>query len=108
MGNTQFFQQSAERLRFGKAGSGTGKVEITAEQSKYRDELYHKHQERVPIGVLDDIEVIFLHYSSFEEAVMAWNRRKQRICIDNLYVKMSEMNNCTKELLILLKICVRI
>ena len=53
----------------------------------------------MPIGKLDDIEVIFLHYDTFENAVDSWNRRKKRICADNLYVKMSEMNDCTPEII---------
>lgn len=72
---------------------------ITIEQSKYREKLYAKGQINVPIGKLDDIEVIFLHYDTFENAVDCWNRRKKRICADNLYVKMSEMNDCTPEII---------
>lgn len=72
---------------------------ITIEQSKYREKLYAKGQIKVPIGKLDDIEVIFLHYDTFENAVDSWNRRKKRICADNLYVKMSEMNDCTPEII---------
>lgn len=72
---------------------------ITIEQSKYREKLYAKGQINVPIGKLGDIEVIFLHYDTFENAVDSWNRRKKRICADNLYVKMSEMNDCTPEII---------
>lgn len=74
-------------------------IKITADESKYRDKLYQKHQEKIPIGRLDDVEVIFLHYGTYEDAVATWNRRKQRIVWDNLYVKMSEMNDCTPEII---------
>ena len=74
-------------------------IEITADKSKYRENLYHKHQENIPIGKLGDIEVVFLHYKTFAEAVDAWNRRKKRICWENLYIKMSEMNGCTPEII---------
>lgn len=74
-------------------------VEISADESKYREKLYHKHQENVPIGKLDDIEVIFLHYVSFADAVETWNRRKKRVNMDNLYIKMSQMNDCTPDMI---------
>lgn len=66
-------------------------------ESKYKDELIKNNQLNVPIGKLDDIELVFLHYHSIEEAHMKWNRRKERIHWDNLYYKMSEQNCCTKE-----------
>ncbi|HRS53675.1 MAG TPA: DUF1919 domain-containing protein [Bacteroidales bacterium] len=40
-----------------------------------------------PTGVIDDIEIQFLHYESKEEAYQKWNRRKQRINFDNLFIK---------------------
>ena len=55
------------------------------------------HQENVPIGLIDDVEVVFLHYKTFEEAVEKWNRRKSRINWDNLYIKMSFQNECKDE-----------
>lgn len=48
-----------------------------------------------PIGKLGDIEIIFLHYKTEEEALEKWNRRKSRIYWDNIYVKMAEQNNCS-------------
>ena len=32
-----------------------------------------------PIGLLGDVTLYFVHYSSFEEAVKCWNRRKERV-----------------------------
>lgn len=66
---------------------------ISVEKSKYKDDL-KKFQHHCPIGVLDDIEVIFLHYKSEDEAYEKWNRRKQRIVWDNIFYKMSEQNLC--------------
>ena len=37
-----------------------------------------------PIGILDDIEVHFLHYSSIFEAKVKWNKRKSRVNFDNI------------------------
>lgn len=66
-------------------------------ESKYKDELLKNNQLNVPIGKLHDVEIVFLHYHSIEEAQTKWNRRKERIHWDNLYYKMSEQNCCTKE-----------
>lgn len=74
---------------------------INLDQSRFKDILKERGGKNVicPIGKLDDIEIIFLHSTSQEEAYEKWNRRKQRINWDNLYFKMSEQNLCTKGLL---------
>lgn len=48
-----------------------------------------------PIGIIDDIEIHFLHYKSEEEAYEKWNRRKQRVDYDNLYIKFCDNDLCT-------------
>lgn len=73
-------------------------MSISAAQSKYKDILIGMHQENVPIGLIDDVEIVFLHYKTFEEAVEKWNRRKARVNWDNLYIKMSYMNCCNDDL----------
>ena len=65
--------------------------------SKYRDILKERHQENVPIGRLGDVEIVFLHYKSKEEALEKWNRRKERINFNHLIFKISNMNLCTEE-----------
>ncbi len=70
---------------------------ISHEQSKYCEDLKLRNTPPCPIGVLDDIEIVFLHYHSEEEAYTKWNRRKERIDINNVIVKMSEQNHCTCE-----------
>ena len=70
-------------------------VFISQEQSRYREELKKRNTPQCPIGVLDDVEVVFLHYHSEEEARTKWNRRKERINLANIIVKMSEQNLCT-------------
>lgn len=32
-----------------------------------------------PVGILDDVVILFQHYKTFEEAREKWNRRKERI-----------------------------
>ena len=41
------------------------------------------------VGAIGDVEIHFLHYATFEEAVEAWEKRKQRINWDNLLVEMA-------------------
>jgi len=54
-----------------------------------------RKKKKYPIGVLDDIEIHFLHYASNEEALEKWNRRKQRVNLKNLYVAFSDVDLCT-------------
>lgn len=70
---------------------------ISCDESKYRDILRARGEEQVPIGLLDDVEIVFLHYKSREEALDKWQRRVKRIHWDNLYFKLAEMNECTDE-----------
>lgn len=51
-----------------------------------------------PIGLIDDVEIHFLHYKNEKEARDNWNRRKARINYSNLYFKFSDLNLCTPEL----------
>ena len=52
-----------------------------------------------PYAKLGDIELRFGHYKTFEEAYLKWNKRKERMNLNNLVVKMSEHNDCTFEIL---------
>lgn len=52
---------------------------------------------KVPIGILDDVEIVFLHYKSEKEAFEKWERRKKRINWDRLIVKFNDQNNATEE-----------
>lgn len=65
-------------------------------QSKYY-EYYTEKERYYPIGVLGDIEIVFLHYKSENEAYEKWNRRKKRINWDNLIVKFNDQNRATEE-----------
>lgn len=60
------------------------------EKSKYDDiQEYRENVRDFPIGLLDDVEVHFLHYLDAEEAYQKWNTRKRRVDWNNLYVKFS-------------------
>lgn len=68
---------------------------ISAKESKHYDSLKSKNEINVPIGKLGDIEVIFLHYKTPQEALDKWNRRCKRINWNNLIIKYSNMNEAT-------------
>lgn len=69
---------------------------INSYDSKYKDDLLRKNQSDVVIGLINNsIEVVFLHYHSPEEAIEKWRRRAERVNMDNLIVKFSQMNNCS-------------
>ncbi|MBO4924066.1 MAG: DUF1919 domain-containing protein [Bacteroidales bacterium] len=48
-----------------------------------------------PVGVLGDILIFFQHYATETEAEEAWNRRKKRIRLDNLFVIFTDRDGCT-------------
>ena len=39
-----------------------------------------------PVGLIDDIEINFVHYKTEQDALDAWNRRKTRIVWENLFI----------------------
>ena len=67
---------------------------ISWKESRCANDLERKGETNVPIGKLDDIEIVFLHYHSEEEARTKWNRRKERMNWNNIWFKFSEMGGC--------------
>lgn len=49
-----------------------------------------------PIGLLEDLEIHFLHYQDAGEASVRWNSRKSRLTQSNRVVVMSERDGCTE------------
>ena len=70
---------------------------IKAEESRYYEELKKRNQTDKPIAVLNDVEIVFLHYKTQEEAAEKWNRRKERVNFDNIILKFSRMDFCTEK-----------
>jgi len=70
---------------------------IKCEDSKHCGIIKYRGEENAPIGKLEDIEIVFLHYKTEKEAREKWNRRKARIDWEHLYFKFSEMNGCKEE-----------
>ena len=56
-----------------------------------------KSNRNYPVGMLDDICIYFLHYNSEEEAKTSWNRRKERINFDNLFIIMYDRDGIDEE-----------
>ena len=70
---------------------------IPATRSKYYEILKKRNQLKYPIGLIDDVEIVFLHYKTEAEAIQKWERRRKRVNFSNLIVKFSQMNLCTEE-----------
>ena len=70
---------------------------INPDASKYFDYLsIHVDKFKCyPIGMLGDIEIHFLHYSSEKEAYEKWTRRLKRINWNNIVIKFDDQNGCT-------------
>lgn len=73
--------------------------EMNVKDSKYYNELVRLGQTKKIIGKLGDIEIVFLHYNSFQEAKEKWNRRCKRINYENIIYKFNDQNLCTSHLL---------
>ncbi len=50
-----------------------------------------------PVGQLKDIQLFFMHYDSFDEAKKAWERRAKRVDLKNVFLVMTDKNDCTYE-----------
>lgn len=71
---------------------------ISAEKSKYKEYLKQIDlSNKFPIGVIDDIEIMSMHYHSEKEALNKWNRRCSRINYNALIVKFNDQYCCTRE-----------
>ena len=63
---------------------------ITIQESRHRDELIKR--KHCFIGIIDDVELIFVHYKNAEEGCLKWNKRRQRVNFNNLLVKFNDQN----------------
>lgn len=63
-----------------------------------------------PVGQLDDIQIHFNHSKNIADACCDWNRRKQRIIWDNLFVILYDRDNLTREQILSLQdvVCKRL
>lgn len=70
---------------------------ITYEESKYKNILLKRGHTNVPIGLLGDVEIIFLHYLDEKSALEKWERRTKRVNYNNLIIKYSNQNYSSYE-----------
>lgn len=71
---------------------------INPMDSKFYDKLSKDSRfGKYPIGKLDDIEIMFLHYETKQEAYDKWNERCKRINWDKVLFKFNDQNDCTLE-----------
>lgn len=50
-----------------------------------------------PTAYLGDIKIYFMHYKDKDEAIEAWERRKNRINWNNIWVIFTDRDGCTKD-----------
>lgn len=63
-------------------------------RSKYDNEV-----KEYPIGTIEDVEMHFVHYHSFEEAKQKWHTRARRVNYDNMFIIGSDRDLCTPEII---------
>ena len=69
---------------------------IPPTQSVHFEELQNTNNfGKYPVGLLGDVEIMFLHYHSEQEAKEKWERRCKRINWDKMIVKFNDQNGCT-------------
>lgn len=69
---------------------------IDSKDSKYYSILKKDGIENAIIGMLKDVEIVFLHYKSREEAYEKWTKRCKRLS-ENLIFKFNDQNLCSYE-----------
>lgn len=50
-----------------------------------------------PVGYLEEIKIVFNHYSSIEQARNSWDSRKERVNYDNLYIIFDDIDDIEYE-----------
>jgi len=68
---------------------------IPINESKYCENIIRVNNSiNCPIGILDDVEMVFFHYKDESEALEKWNRRSKRINWNNILFKFNDQNLC--------------
>lgn len=70
---------------------------IDLNSSRYKEYLVKNNQSTAVIGLLGDIEIIFLHYKTPAEAKEKWDRRKKKINYNKIIYKFNDQNLCTEK-----------
>ena len=61
-----------------------------------KERNYISNIDNLIIGKLDDIEIVFLHYSNFNDAKEKWFRRAKRVDYNRLIIKFNDQNECSE------------
>ncbi len=70
---------------------------INPKDSKYFEKLKASNNfGKYPVGKLDDIEIMFMHYKNINEVNEKWTRRIKRINYSNIIYKFNDQNGCSK------------
>ena len=70
---------------------------IETKDSRYYEKMLKKNHKHAIVGKLDDVEIVFLHMKTGEEAIEKWNKRVKRINRRNIIFKFCEQNECSIE-----------
>lgn len=65
---------------------------LNNKDSKYYNDLIKKHHQDACLGIIDDVEVVFLHYNNSIDACKKWNNRRKRVNFNNLLIKYNDQN----------------
>ncbi len=52
---------------------------------------------KYPTALLKDVKIYFMHYKTKEEAQLAWERRKQRINYNKIFLIFTDRSGCTQK-----------
>jgi len=74
-------------------------LQFTASSRYPEGRQTHEEHGGYPIGLLDDIEIHFMHYTSKADAKEKWERRAARVNFDNLIFTFTDRDLCTPELI---------
>lgn len=58
---------------------------------------YNFNLDNLIIGRIVDVDIIFLHYNSFNDAKNKWEKRCKRVNFKNMLIKFNDQNECTYE-----------
>ncbi len=72
---------------------------VFIETSKYEIANEKRKTNKYPLAILKDVEIHFLHYKTYNEALKKWNKRKVRINRDNFLIVGSERDLCDESII---------
>ena len=80
-------------------------TELSDEHKTYCERMFGYVPMEYPMGLIDDILVVFQHYESFAESKECWDKRKARVDFNDmcyfLHAKNETYADCVKEFLAL-------